>query len=145
MKSIVAAILAMTATSAAAGDWRILRPTDIYVDAYKYENLDDPYISPIDKDITYGGLFNVSFDFVKYRGYGLYMKNQLHFDESGRDGRIKRGGWQYELGAVVWVNHKGNAKVELFKDHHSQHIFEDTRPEHFPVQDRYGLRLQIYP
>lgn len=145
MKMFAVVVAALVSTTASAEEWRILKPDDVHMDAYKYEDLYDPYISPIDKDITYGGLFNIDFSVVKYRGYGLYMKNQLHFDESGRDGRIKRGGWQYELGVVVWTNNIGQPKVSVFKDHHSQHIFEDTRETHFPVQDRYGIRLQIYP
>lgn len=141
---LVTASLCATVANAQPSNWRLLAPNDMYIDMYHYETMHDPYLDPVDKDLTYGGGFNLNLDIAKYKGLGLYWNNLLHFDQSGRDGRIKAGGWQYELGMTVWQQN-GFDRIQLFKQHHSQHIFEDTRPEHFPVYDRYGIRLRIYP
>jgi hypothetical protein len=128
----------------AKGNWRLIAPNDIHIDAYKSETVHDPYLDPIDSELGYGAGFNLDLDIAKYNGLGLYWNNLLHFDQSSQSGQIKHGGWQYEIGAVIWQEN-GLDRVQLFKQHHSRHIFEETRNVHFPVYDRYGFRLRVYP
>jgi len=145
MKKLLSLIaVAVTSTQAAAYPWRILSPNDAYIDVYKNETVHDPYLAPIDSTLSYGSGFNLNLDVLKYKGLGIYWNNLLHFDQSNTDGRIKAAGWQYEIGATIWRNNDLD-RVQVFKQHHSQHILEETRPVHFPVVDRYGIRLRLYP
>jgi hypothetical protein len=138
--------LAFLSTTSLAAEWRLVKPREVFVDIYKYDGeLHDPYLEPIDEDIRHGGTFNIDMDLVKYKGYGLYWDNQLFFDQSEATGKVRHGGWRYELGLTVYANQKGRAKVELFRQHESRHIFEDTRQQHFPVYDRFGIRVRVYP
>lgn len=142
------ALVAFVSTSASAAEWRLLAPRDVYIDAYKNQTVHDPYLAPVDQDLSYGATFNIDADILKYRNWGLYTLNQVHFDQSGETGRIVHGGWQYEMGFSLFPTKKDPArgKIELFKQHHSRHIFEDERPGvHFPVYDRFGVRLRIWP
>lgn len=131
-------------TYARAEGWRLLAPNDIHIDAYRNETVHDPYLDPVDADLGYGAGFNLDLDMAKYNGYGLYWNNLLHFDQSDRTGQIKAAGWQYEVGATIWQE-EGKDRIQIFKQHHSQHILEESRSVHFPVYDRYGIRLRIYP
>ena len=151
IKVVISCLLVSTAVEAktfkvATDNLQILEPRDVYVDVYKNRTVHDPYISPDDKDLTYGSTFNLDLDMFKYKGYGLYWLNKLHFDESQADGRIKHAGWQYEVGAVIYCkkwNDSYLSKVEVFHQHHSRHVLEEVRESHFPVYDRRGLRLWI--
>lgn len=146
----VAIMVAVMAGQASAetynvrGNWRILAPTDVHLDTYKNQHVHDPYLAPADQNLGYGANFNLDFDILKYKGLGLYWKNLLHFDQSLSSGQVKHAGWQYEIGATVYQV-RGVPKIELFKQHHSRHILEEPREEHFPVYDRYGIRFRIYP
>lgn len=139
-----AALLALS-TPVYANEFHVIEPTHIAIETYKYVDLYDPYIAPLDQTVNYGGDFTTDLNVVRYHSLGLYWNNQLHFDESATSGQIVRGGWQYELGLKIWPLNGPN-KVEVFKQHHSQHIFDrlgDT--DRFPVYDRYGVRFNIYP
>jgi hypothetical protein len=148
MKIVWLSLLCSTSVIAAewqiSPNWRLLQPNDVHIDAYKNEVVRDPYLSPIDRDLSYGAGFNVDLDIIKYKGLGLYWNNLLHFDQSDKTGQIKAAGWQYEAGfTVLRVNELD--KIQFFHQHHSQHILEEKRPTHFPIMDRYGIRLRIYP
>jgi hypothetical protein len=141
---ILAALLPIAQSAQGQTQWRLLAPNDVFIDAYKNETVHDPYLSPVDRDLSYGAGFNVDLDLIKYNGLGLYWNNLLHFDQSSANGQIKAAGWQYEAGFTLW--HENNSdKIQLFRQHHSQHILEEARPVHFPVYDRIGIRLRIYP
>lgn len=122
----------------------LLEPRDIYIETYKYSSMRDPYLYPIDKELEYGMSFNTDLTIARYGDFQLYWKNNLHFDQSSYSGHIKHAGWQYELGLPIFFNKKA-PKIELFKQHHSRHVLEETRTTLFPVYDRYGLRFSIYP
>lgn len=144
MKILLIAIASILATKASGQNWRLLDPKDVYIDAYKNETVHDPYIAPIDKELRYGSNFNMDLDVVKYKGIGLYWNNLLHFDQSSTSGHIKHAGWQYELGLTV-LQEDNIDRVQIFRQHHSRHILEETRKAHFPVYDRFGVRFRIYP
>lgn len=143
-----ALLLTILSTTALGEEWQLLEPRDVYIDAYKSTTVHDPYLDPIDENLGWGSNFVVNADLLKYRHWGLYSLNILHFDQNDRTGQIVHGGWQYELGLSLFPSWRDptRGKLELFHQHHSRHIFEDVRPGmHFPVYDRYGVRLRIWP
>jgi hypothetical protein len=145
VKNIVFSMTAMMfSLSASAYEFKLLEPRDVSVEAYKYESINDPYLNPIDKLLTYGGAFNVDATVIRYGKFSIYWLNKLHFDQANPSGHIKHAGWQYEFGMPLYVD-KGLPRVELFKQHHSRHVLEETRSIHFPVYDRFGIRLRLYP
>lgn len=125
---------------------QVAEPKRVYMEAYRYDHVYDPYLAPLDDELKYGGAFGTDFYLLHHKKYGLglYWDNKLHFDQSERTGHVKHGGWQYELGLSFWEP-KGKPKIELFKQHWSRHVFEETRTTHFPVYDRYGIRFNVYP
>lgn len=144
VKFIATIALCFNATKALAKELYILEPRDIYIETYKYTSMRDPYLYPIDKELEYGMSFNTNLTIARYGGFQLYWKNNLHFDQSSYSGHIKHAGWQYELGLPLFFKKKV-PKIELFKQHHSRHLLEETRTTLFPVYDRYGLRFSMYP
>jgi hypothetical protein len=104
------------------------------MEVQKYQRLNDPYLYPTDADIAHGGEFHLNWNWIRVGSVSLYSQNMLHFLQSGKDGRVKLGGWQYEQGLSF-------GKIEIFKYHHSIHIMEDTRPTHFPNTDHIGIRF----
>ena len=104
----------------------------------------DAYLAPVDTQISHGTNFVTNFDLLKYNKWGLYSLNKLHFDGAESIGRIVHAGWEYEQGITLFPNKSGAGKIEIFWQHHSRHILEDSRPGHFPLYDRYGVRLRIW-
>lgn len=143
MRFLIITYLFLVSTATYAGDLRLLEPREAYIDAYKNEVVHDPYLYPEDKNLGYGMGFNLSIDVLMYKGYGLHWDNLLHFDELENTGQVKAAGWQYHLGLVV-LRFNDQSKIEVFKQHHSQHVLDEPRDEHFPVYDRLGIRLIIF-
>lgn len=131
------------AAKAAAEEIEVLSPRNIFVDAYKNDVVHDPYLYPRDKELGLGATFNIDLDVFKYRAFNVYWLNKLHFDQSYETGKVIHGGWNYEFGSTIFT-WKDKSKVEVFRQHHSRHIFEDTRDRHFPVYDRTGIRFNLY-
>lgn len=144
VRKFVTSTVVMLSFSAHAKEFRLLEPKDVSVEAFKYESIHDPYLYPVDKSLKYGGAFNVDANLIRYEKFSIYWLNKLHFDQADPSGHIKHAGWQYELGMPIWI-HKGLPRIEMFKQHHSRHILEETRSFHFPVYDRFGIRLRLMP
>jgi hypothetical protein len=143
---LIAAIMCiMAASDANAQEYRLLEPTQVSIEAYKYQDLHDPYTAPYDGTISQGAAFTTNLNIVRYHSLGLYWNNNLHFDQV-QDGQVRRAGWAYEFGANIfpWYGHN---KVQLFKQHESDHILDVASPTglHFPVMDRYGIRINLLP
>jgi hypothetical protein len=143
-KIIIATLLLLLSSTSYSTEWQLLNPTESYIDVYRYKSLYDPYLDPVDQELKMGGNFNLSFDLVKYNDTRLYWHNDLHFDQSEQSGKVRHGGWQYEIGLSLFKLEQTGGGIEIFQQHHSRHIFEDTRDTHFPVYDRYGVRFKIY-
>lgn len=142
---LIAATILVSTTAQARHDYYLLEPTDVYTDLYKYQDDHDPYIAPNDKDMAQGAAFNVNMNLVRWRDYKLHWNNNLFFDQSGVTQQIIHAGYHYELGLNIYNDWAGFPRVELFKEHQSEHVMDADRPYHFPVYDRYGVRLRIYP
>lgn len=140
--ALLAAGTALLGRPARACEARLLSPEEVSIEAKKYDGeVHEPYLNPEDKQLQAGASFNNRFDLLGCGRYSLFSDNKLHFDQT-KDGIVKHGGWYYQLGASVPVSE--TAGVEVGREHHSQHVFEDTRPQHFPVYDAYFIRLIIY-
>lgn len=126
-----------------AGEWHLLEPREVSVDAFRYKDLEDPYLAPVDQEIKQGGSFRVDFNFLRLGNYRLFMDNRLHFDQVGEKGPVKHAGWQYELGGTL-LNISGRDLVEGFLAHHSRHVLDESRQTHFPNSTSYGLRLILF-
>lgn len=120
---------------------KLLEPQEISIDAYKNEQVHDPYLEPLDGSLDKGAKFNLNLNVIKYRDYKLYWDNTLHFDQSNLDQQIKHAGWWYFIGATILPTNKFGGGMDLFFEHHSRHVLEQTRSQHFPVYDRYGIRF----
>lgn len=144
LKRIASLLFSCASTPALAGNLHLLEPKDVYLEYYKYTSMHDPYLYPIDREIYQGASFNTDFNIIRYKDFLIYWKNNLHFDQSRVSGHIKHAGWQYEIGLPLLMA-KDSTKIELFKQHHSRHVLEETRSTHFPVYDRYGVRFRLYP
>lgn len=92
----------------------------------------DPYFQHIDQDDwRYGGALNWNVRLLQY----FYWRNQFHFDY---ETQIREVGWKYEYGANL-----GNC-FDAFVQHHSRHANEEPkRAQRFPVDDRYGIRINF--
>lgn len=144
VKNIFISYFLFNSTVAVARELILLEPKDVSIEALQYQSMHDPYLSPIDKDIAYGAAFNTDLNVFRYGDIAFYWTNKLHFDQSKTNGHIKHAGWQYEFGIPLWVD-KGSSKIELFQQHHSRHVLEETRADHFPVYDRIGIRIRLLP
>lgn len=146
MKKLLA-LLSLVSHAAIAAEYKLIEPRDVYIDIYEYGGVYDSYLSPLDRKISHGANFVTNFDILKVNGWGLYSLNKLHFDGSNSTGRIVHGGWEYEQGLTLFpIKGKEYGKVEVFWQHHSRHVFDHERPdEHFPLYDRYGVRLRVWP
>lgn len=73
-----------------------------------------------------------------------YWKNSVHTE--GTAGQLQTVGWHYELGLRL------TPYLSPFYEHHSRHRMDSTipdynqdgRPDKFPVEDSYGIRLHFY-
>jgi hypothetical protein len=142
LKRILSAVIYLFSASALANEYHLLEPTTSYIEAYKNHKVHDPYLDPIDKELTLGGNFNLSLNLIRYQDYKLYWNNILHFDQSGHTGHVKHAGWQFEVGSTLFKT-RTDSSLDVFWQHHSRHILEETREQHFPVYDRYGVRLNL--
>lgn len=124
------------------GAFRILVPTQVYVDAYQVDEFHDSYLDPVDSELQYGANFVTNFDVIRYGAYGLWSHNKIHFDQSGDTGHIRHGGWEFEVGLTVIANGP-RPLLSIIRLHHSRHLMEGSREFHFPVYDMTGIRLHI--
>jgi len=133
-------ILLFVSGPAMGAPWRLLEPREVYIDIHRYHVIQDPYLNPVDRNLLYGADFHLGINLLTIKNHTLYWDNDLFFDQSKQDGRIKTGGWRYRVAFEII-----KSKLEVFWAHESRHIFEDTRQQHFPNYFRGGIRLIIVP
>jgi len=119
-----------------------MEPTQMYVDLYKVDEMHDTYLYPADAELALGMNFGLNFDLLRYSHYGLWMNNKIHFDQSEVSGHIRHAGWAFELGLTI-IATETKPVLSVIRLHHSRHIMETSRPDHFPVYDMTGVRLHI--
>lgn len=76
----------------------------------------------------------------------LYMDNRFHMETAA--GQIRTVGWHWILGLRI------HPSIDLFHEHHSRHVldqesqsaklYDKQTSRNFPVEDSYGIRLNIY-
>lgn len=128
-------------TATSQSTLHLLSPEEISIDAYRNKTVHDPYLYPLDQHLSNGAKFNLNLNIIQYSDYKFYWNNSLHFDQSSLDQKIKHAGWWYFLGVTLLPKTKYSGGIDLFMEHHSRHILEETRENHFPVYDRYGIKI----
>lgn len=75
---------------------------------------------------------------LRFGDYGLVFDNNVH--AASTDNQYRAVGWQYRLGLML------GPKVELYWDHHSQHILDAAPDEShtFPLYNSYGVQIVLY-
>ena len=113
-------------------EFRLVDVDELSFEHTKIDAKRDPYFTHIDQDDwQYGGALNWHVRFLEY----LYWRNQFHFDY---ETQIREVGWKYEYGANL-----GDC-FDVFWQHHSRHANEEPkRDQRFPVDDRYGVRINF--
>jgi hypothetical protein len=141
MRAIVVTLL-MWSGAVIADEYRFLVPSEVSFEAHQYKLINDPYLAPIDHQLKYGGVFTTDFALIQYGKYSFNSTNRLSFEQSEVTGRVKSGGWRFTLnGSIQLYEHQ---HLEIGKYHHSYHIFEEEREEHFPTSDSYYIKFVIF-
>lgn len=120
----------------------LLVPQEVRMELHDIERINDPYLYPRDKELQYGGAFITNFRLVEWNKFNLFSDNRLSFEQSRITGKVISGGWQYSIGAGYAISK--NQAIELGKYHHSYHIFEEKRAQHFPTKDSIYINLIIF-
>jgi len=112
------------------------------MEAHHIQRINDAYMYPVDAELKYGGAFVTNFNLVEYERLSLFSNNRLEFEQSEVTGKIRHGGWRYQLG----VNYEiaAHQAITLGKAHYSYHIFEGVRDRHFDTWDSYYIELVIW-
>lgn len=133
---------------ASCEDLTILHPRHISMEYKDYElyskglygrdrvSYRDPYLAPLDEQITYGLGLNIDFDLIKYKDIRLLWDNTWGFDSA--DTHVRHAYWEFNTG----VNYK-----EMFEagyQHMSRHVLEDVRSNRFPVKDNLYFKIIIF-
>lgn len=113
-------------------DWILLERAQFSTSRFMFNR--DPYVTELDaKD--WRGMLEMRADF-RVTPF-LLWENRFH--TSGDDSAVKHVGWEFELRIDLFD------KIQPFYYHHSQHVMEEERPGNsFPLQDRYGIRFNLY-
>lgn len=112
------------------------------MELHDIQGVNDPYLSPVDKELKYGGAFITDFNLIRRGSYSLFSNNKLEFQQSRVTGKVRSGGWTFQLGGEMKLS--DNSAIAIGKWHRSFHIFEEGRDKHFPTFDSYYIDLIIY-
>ena len=99
-----------------------------YVEYRKFQDYRNPYI-PEEKNWDFMGNFHNTYSLFKV----IYWDTDLHL--AANHSQVLYGGLEYRLGIHITDN------LDVFKYHASDHIFDHTETNKFPVQDSYGIRV----
>jgi len=139
MKLIIIFITALFSTQVKAGELYykglcILCVDELSMEFAQIENKRDPYFPEHDVKGEWKNGLAVNWDVRVLER--LYWQNRAYFDT---DTAVRHIGWKYELGIDL------GSHIDIFWQHHSQHIAEGVAPgvdpKDFPLDDRVGIRL----
>lgn len=69
-------------------------------------------------------------------GKRFYWNNQTYFD--GTASQVRHIGWKYEQGVKLFDNN-----MQIFYQHHSEHVAERKYDRNFPLDNRFGVRINL--
>lgn len=95
----------------------------------------DPYLFPLDEEITYGLGVNLDYNIFRYKKWRLLWENDWFFDSA--ESHVRHVGWTFSTG----LNY--NEHFEMGYQHQSRHVLEEARTERFPVYDRVYFKFII--
>ncbi len=101
-----------------------------------YLQYDDCYKDTGNECFRYGIATDFTIDLVGQGNYGLYWGNRVH--SAATNAQMREIGWMYELGLQLGPD------VQIYADHHSRHVLDADRPERFPLDNFYGIRVTFY-
>lgn len=143
MGRLMVLLLASTLSRPAfSGDFRLIDLDYFDMKAAAFGENRDP-MTPDIEEHEYIGRVGTDFG-LRIMEVG-YWKNEVHTE--GTRGQMQTVGWHWELGLHVSRN------IDLFHEHHSRHRMDSTnvidfdqdgRPDRFPVEDSYGIRMHFY-
>lgn len=90
-----------------------------------------------DRSLDKGISIHFDTTFLSY----LYWNNIIHAGtdkNSAGSGQFRTVGWNFQLGVRLarWLDFQ--------YEHHSQHILDHNGPNHFPVEDSFGINVYLY-
>jgi hypothetical protein len=144
-KTLIAALpLVLLASVAASGD-DLVELNEVSIDYKDYfAGGYDPLITGNgigDRGLGKGIELNVNTDVLSV----FFFNNRVHTmtDEitSGNGaGQFRTVGWQFQLGLRV----SKMFPLDIYYEHHSQHLLDTPGVQHFPVNDSVGLKLTLF-
>ena len=148
MKALIAA-LALTATPAVAGEWRLLELDYMSMDYAKIANHRDIYFPYEDAgrdkyeetDETWRGRIGVNFDLNLIRWdefYRFHWQNRVEGNTTYQ--QFREVAWAFRWGLQL------GSRVEVFYDHVSRHVLdaEPARERTYPLTNVYGAEITFY-
>lgn len=136
-------ILGFLATSAEAGEYRLLEIDRVDFEAQKLrpENR-DPYSPQFTENWRERAAIKWDITILEYG----YWRNNVHTETAGSGSTVKTVGWEWEAGVRL------GKYADVFHYHHSRHImegepearFNEGKGNQFPVEDALGVRFHLY-
>ncbi len=138
-----ALVLALCGGRAQGAELSLVEPSKLTMEYYDIANNRDEYLRIDDKGSTkydsgetwkYGTAVTFNLDLARYDQWALYWNNYVHM--AATQVAVRHVGWQFETGIEL------SKHVDLFYDHHSQHIMDlDRQKRRYPLYNAYGIRL----
>lgn len=141
---VIVLVVTLFGTTAKAAELHLLSLEEMSFEIYDIADHQDSYMGYQDPDHAEAGeeawlggfAANFDVDLLKYSDWGLYWLNRVHGE--GTNAQVRQVGWEYELGLQL------GPKLELYWLHHSQHVLDAERDDHYPLDNFYGARLTFY-
>lgn len=105
--------------------------------AFEVESLDVKYNRFIDSYNPYVNNMTsrVSLD-LRLNVYGVFfMDNEVHTETD--DSQYRSIGWHYTAGAHITDD------IDVYYEHHSQHVLDAAPPLHYQLEDSVGIRIRL--
>lgn len=132
LKDFIAIIVLIVATPGRAVGADILKLQEFTFNYKRFaDNNHAPYFADNarQKDAV---AFNAQADIGPY----LFWNQEVHGESD--PGQFHSIGYHFWLGARVTQN------IDLQYEHHSQHLLDSSRTDHFPVEDSVGVTLYLF-
>lgn len=139
MRLILSLFLGLLTTHAQGGElyyenFCILCVDELSMEFTEIKNKRDPYFPKHEVEGSWRHGLALNWDVRAFEK--IYWTNRAYFDT---DHAVRHIGWKYELGINPFKN------LDVFWQHHSQHIAEGVapgeKPDSFPLDDRFGIRV----
>lgn len=120
-----------------------VRVTNLSIEAARYYNYRNPYfLLENDRHQKFLGRTNLRLDIGLLprddpTEHILYWHNNIHGSVDQESKEYREVGWEFEMGSRI------NRYFDVFYYHHSEHVLEQERSYKFPLEDSYGIRINL--